>query len=210
MLKSLMQCQPRLFEADLGGASGGTGDDHHSSDDQRTNENDSKKTFSREELAMNVSSQVNKAMDEFKANTLPGLLQEQYEKGKSDAGKSESELEEEQKSERERTLDEREAELNHRDAVNTTRTLLADKGLPSAFADYLADIAGNEQRAAKIEELSKAFNDAVQATVLKKTEGKREQHTGGSGTTSSTDDGAFGKRLAEMAQQSENKSSFFK
>lgn len=200
-----------LFEADKGGGVGGAGESVPApeTESQGSENNQGEKMFTRAELAGAAKSQVEQALSKFKDDELPSLLKSEYEKGKQEAGMSEQEKAEQAKSEHERELDEREAKLNKREAVSATQSLLADKALPSGFADFLAS-TDEDQRTTRVNEFADAFNKAVQEAVLKKTEGKREQVSGNPLNTGKTDEGSFGKRLAQSeTAQSETKSHFF-
>lgn len=208
---------PRLLAPDLGGGTGGEGGDPAGNDGNEGGQSSESgnegsgggdpKTYTRDELASIANAQVKTALEKYEKEKLPGLLQKKYDEGKADAGLSAEELADKHKTDREKKLDAREAELNQRDALTATKSLLTSKGLPDAFAKYLSD-TDESKRTTNVSEFEKMLQGAVHDAVLKKTEGRREPYAGGN--PSGNEGGGLGKRLAGLdASQNAAESHYF-
>lgn len=135
------------------------------------------KTFTRAQLAAAAKEQAEKAVEDFKKSSLPDLIQQAVDKTKRDATLSAQERAEESIKEREQKVAAKAAALDKRDALTATKALLADKGLPTKFADLLAD-TDSAKREANVETFMNTFNDEVQKKTLNKAKGGKTPGAG--------------------------------
>lgn len=115
-----------------------------------------------------------------KAEAVKAALEEAAKK----AAMKPEEVKEYEGQKREAELEKRERELKQRELRNDTKDMLAEKGLPSGFADFLMgdDTDGTREN---VNAFKKEFDLAVQAQVeqrLKGTTPKAGSGTGGAGT----------------------------
>lgn len=200
------QKQPPVDPNDNGqGANGqptrnSNGMQHNNNGDGNSN---SGKLFDRKAVRGMISS----AIDDFKASTLPDLLEQARVEGEKRAQMtSEQRASADQKAHAEE-LAKREAELNQREAVSATRDALTKAELPISFAEMLADI-DEDKRSQNIEAFNDAFNKAVQASVEKRLAGKRYpgQKVNNGSNQSDTD---FAKQLAAKTHPKKPETNFF-
>lgn len=208
-MKSLLQAPLKLnlqFFADEGGtgsdnegSKGQENGDSGNSSDESGNENDKGgsdveddgKTFTRSELRKIIGSAVN----DFKTNELPNLLNDAEQKGIKRAKMTEDERVAADTKEREDKLNKRETALNQREALSDTTAKLSENGLPTSFASMLTDL-DEDKRTQNIKEFKKSFSEAVHNGVLEQTKGGKTPQTGGSEHTDDT-----GSKFAEMANK---------
>lgn len=208
-MKSLLQAPIKLnlqfFAEDSGTGSDNEGgkssdnDNSGNSSDESGNENDKGgsdgeddgKTFTRSELRKIIGSAVN----DFKTNELPNLLNDAEQKGIKRAKMTEDERVAADTKEREDKLNKKEAALNQRDALSDTTKKLSENGLPTSFASMLNDL-DEGKRTKNVKEFKKAFSEAVHNGVLEATKGGKTPQTGGSEHTEN-----IGSKFAEMANK---------
>lgn len=208
-MKSLLQ-KPLKLNLQFFAEDGGTGSDNESgkgsdnensgnSSDESGNENDKggsndendDKTFTRSELRKMIGSAVN----EFKTNELPDLLNSAEQKGAKRAGMTEDERVTADIKEQKEKLDKKEMALNQRDALSDTTDQLVKSGLPTSFANMLSNL-DEEKRTQNVSNFKKAFSVAVHNEVLKVTKGGKTPQTGGSEHNNDS-----GSKFAEMANK---------
>lgn len=135
------------------------------------------KTFTRAQLAAAAKEQAEKAVEDFKKSSLPELIQKAVDKTKRDANMSAQERAEESVKEREQKVAAKAAALDKRDALTATKALLADKGLPTKFADLLAD-TDPTKREANVESFKDTFNAEVHKKTLNQAKGGKTPSAG--------------------------------
>lgn len=161
------------------------------------------KTFTRDELANITNAQVVQALEKFKKEQLPDLLNSKYDEGKEDAKLSAKELADKESKKRQQEFEHKEQELNQREAKLNTRNLLASKDVPEGMQDILLDSIVKldaDKREDAVDSFNKAFQEAVHKEVLDKTAGKKTPQTGNPATTTLTREDFFSKSYAEQAK----------
>lgn len=205
----------RLMDADSGADAGNsasatpeTGSETGSQQSPDTNKNDDnssngsdddkgEKSFSPKEVRAMIGAQASKHLEDFKANELPKILADARSKWETEAKMSPEEREQTQKQEQENALAKREAQLDHREAVDYTRSKLISAGLPTDFVDSLAVDKDTDATDKNIEAFTKTFNSAVQKAVDERLKGKSTPGVG-SGAASSTPSQTLGQLLAKQ------------
>lgn len=209
MLKELLPMNLQFFAEDTGAdGDGGKETTTEQNDNADTNEDNhdgeqSGKTFTRKELRGMIAD----AIDSFKKDSLPDLLDKARKDGEERAKMTASQREDADRKAREAELSAREAELNHRDAISKTRDLLTQTGLSADFAEMLVS-DDDDKRSQNVEQFNKAFTAAVQAGVEERLKGKTvpgQQINNGN----DHDDTDFARKLAKATHPSDRKTGFF-
>lgn len=157
----------------------------------------SEKSFSPKEVRAMIGAQASKHLDDFKANELPKILADARSKWEAESKMSPEEREQTQKQEQENALAKREAQLDHREAVDYTRSKLISANLPTDFVESLAVDKDTDATDKNIEAFTKTFNSAVQKAVDERLKGKSTPGVG-SGAASSTPSQTLGQLLAKQ------------
>lgn len=171
-------------------------------DDNNNNSNsNSSRTFTREDVRKMLSAETNKAIEKFKNESLPSLLDEASKKGEERAKMTESQRRKADEDARIKELEAREQALNQREALTSTKDLLSKNELPLDFADMLTDLDENK-RLDNVLNFKKAFNAAVQAGVENRLKGQHNPQAGSNGNNSSNN---LGTQFAQIANQQATK-----
>lgn len=161
------------------------------------------KMFTRDDLAKITNAQVTQAIEKFKKESLPDLLNSKYAEGKEDAKLSAKELADKEAKEKQEKFERKEQELNQREAKLNTRNLLASKDVPEGMQDILlASIVklDADKREDAVDTFNKAFQEAVHQGVLDKTAGKKTPQAGNPATTTITKEEFYKKSYAEQSK----------
>ena len=213
LLNEPMKLDLQFFAEDAGGDNG-TGDDSSSKSDKQdsnanpnqnqddkngdTGKNDQNgRTFTRDDVRKMLSAETNKAIEKFKTDSLPNLLEEAAKKGEERAKMSEAERRKADEEARVKELEAREQSLNQREALTATKDLLSNNELPLAFAEMLTDLDA-DKRTENVANFKKAFNAAVQNGVEQRLKGKKTPQVGSENDNSSID---LGTQFAQMANK---------
>lgn len=151
-----------------------------------TNEEQENTTFTQSE----VDSQIGKAVDKALTNRdtkhkqdLEKAVQDALAEKERLSKLSEKERKEDELTQREKDINDRLAEIEHKELKADAVSDLTEKGLPATFADFLlADNA--ENTLSNINEFKQAFDDAINAQVKE----KLRQDTPSEGTKESDSD----------------------
>ncbi|ERL63852.1 hypothetical protein L248_2145 [Schleiferilactobacillus shenzhenensis LY-73] len=188
--------------------------DTNKNDDNSSNGSDDdkgEKSFSPKEVRAMIGAQATKHLDDFKTNDLPKILADARSKWEAEAKMSPEEREQTQKQEQESALAKREAQLDHREAVDYTRSKLISAGLPTDFVESLAVDKDTDATDKNVEAFTKTFSAAVQKKVAERMKGKSTPGVGaGSQHTTSTDLGQLlAKQHASDTRSSKAEDYFF-
>lgn len=166
------------------GGENGNGDGDVGNDNQHQNKeiNDDGQQIKNDDQRRQFAKAAADAVDKFKANEMPDLLQKAIDDALAKSKMSDADRQKADEKAKEDALKAREEKLNAREALADTKTLLSDKELDLSFAELLAD-TDETTRQKNVDNFAKLFNAAVHKAVLKATEGKADPGAGGNEVT---------------------------
>lgn len=153
----------------------------------KTNEEQTAKTYSSEEVEKLLQSETDKRVDQalktFREKELPGLLEKQKTEAEKMAKMTADQKAEHEKQKQLEALEKREAEITRRELRAEALQALGEKGLPKELAD-IVNYTDAESTSKSLEAIEESFRATVEEAVNERLKGKAPKGNaqGSSGT----------------------------